>query len=75
MPDSPASTATSATVSGTTNGSHPALVNGIEYQVQVRVGNDRGDGGWSPSAAERPSEPQKHTAPTLTAGKRKLTVG
>ncbi len=61
------STATTATVSG--------LTNGTTYQVQVRAGNSKGDGAWSPSAIEKPSTvPNVPVAPTLSVGDQSLGV-
>ena len=61
------STATTATVSG--------LTNGTTYQVQVRAGNSKGDSGWSTSATEKPSTvPNAPGAPTLSVGDQSLGV-
>ena len=74
MPASSNSTATTATISDATNGAHPALANSTGYDVQVRAGNARGEGGWSPSASIKPGLPGKPAAPTLAAAARRLTV-
>ena len=61
------STATSASITG--------LTNGTSYQVQVRAGNSVGDGAWSASATEKPSTvPTKPAAPTLTVQNQSLDV-
>ena len=50
------------------------LTNGTAYQVQVRAGNARGDGGWSPSATDKPGRPPAPSAPTLTGGTGQVTA-
>ena len=70
LPDAVKSTATSATLTG--------LTNGTAYEVQVRAGNSVGDGPWSASATGTPvpsaSAPSAPSAPTLTAGDGQLGV-
>ena len=54
-----ATTATSRTLTG--------LANSTTYEVQVRAGNSRGDGSWSPAVqATLPGVPAAPAAPTLT---------
>ena len=48
LDDTTASTATTATITG--------LTNGTEYEVQVRAQNANGEGPWSPTATETPVE-------------------
>ena len=64
LPDAVKSTATTATITG--------LTNGTSYEVQVRAGNSAGDGAWSASATGTPvaaaSVPSAPSPPTLTAG-------
>ena len=68
LPDAVRSTATTATITG--------LTNGTTYQVQVRAGNSAGDGPWSASAAATPmspaSPPSAPSPPVLTAGDGRL---
>ena len=65
--DNATTTATTATVSG--------LTNGTSYQVQVRAGNSVGDGAWSSSSTEKPSTvPGKPAAPTLAVQDQGLGV-
>ena len=70
LPDTVQSTATSATITG--------LTNGTAYEVQVRAGNSVGDGAWSASATATPvasaSAPSAPSAPTLMAGDGQLGV-
>ena len=70
LPDGVKSTATSATITG--------LTNGTTYEVQVRAGNSVGDGPWSASATGTPvasaSAPSAPPAPALTAGDGQLGV-
>ena len=60
------STATGTTITG--------LVNGTAYQVQVRAGNDIGDGPWSPRTQETAGAPDATSAPTLVTGNRQVAV-
>ena len=64
--DTTPSTGTTATVTG--------LTNGTSYQVQVRAGNARGDGLWSPSATLKAGLPAAPTAPGVTGGASQLSV-
>ena len=70
LPDAANSTATTATITG--------LTNGTSYEVQVRAGNSVGDGPWSASAAGTPvapaSPPAAPTPPALTPGDGQLGV-
>ena len=62
-----ATTATSRTLTG--------LPNGAQYEVQVRAGNSRGEGSWSPAAtATMPTSPAAAAAPSLTPGDKSLGV-
>ena len=62
-----ATTATSRTLTG--------LPNGASYEVQVRAGNSRGDGSWSPVAtATMPTSPATPEAPSLTPADKSLGV-
>ena len=62
-----ASTGTSHTVTG--------LTHGAAYEVQVRAGNSRGDGSWSPSTkATLPSAPSAPLTPALTPGDASMGV-
>ena len=70
LPDDVQSTATTATITG--------LTNGTTYEVQVRAGNSVGDGEWSASATGTPvaaaAVPSAPSAPSLTAGDGQLGV-
>ena len=51
------------------------LINATEYQVQVRAGNERGDGPWSASSTGTPATvPSAPSAPTVTRGNASLSV-
>ena len=66
LPDVTNSTATTATIG--------SLTNNTEYEVQVRAGNARGDGLWSPSTREKPGKPPAPDAPTVTGGSKQVAV-
>ena len=70
LPDAAKSTATTAAITG--------LTNGTAYEVQVRAGNPAGDGPWSASATGTPvaavSPPSAPSAPTLQVGDGRLNV-
>ena len=67
LPDTGKSTARSATITG--------LRNGAAYEVQVRAGNQIGDGPWSPSARGTPiGVPAAPAAPNVSGGDRLLEV-
>ena len=66
LPDTTPSTSTTATIT--------TLTNGAAYQVQVRAGNARGDGAWSPSATLKAGLPAAPSAPTLVSGNGTLKV-
>ena len=63
-----ADTATSATITG--------LTNGTAYQVQVRAANSVGDSAWSASSSAKPAAqlPGTPSAPTLSKGAQQLAV-
>ena len=48
-----------------TSAAIPGLAEGTAYQVQVRAGNDEGDGGWSDSGGGSTAAPVDATAPTV----------
>ena len=48
-----------------TNAAIPGLAEGTAYQVQVRAGNDEGDGGWSDSGGGSTATPADTTAPKV----------
>ena len=66
LPDVTNDTATTATIG--------SLTNNTEYEVQVRAGNARGDGIWSPSTRDKPGRPPAPSAPTVTGGSKQITV-
>ena len=70
LPDTVTSTATTATITG--------LTNGTTYEVQVRAGSSAGDGPWSASATGTPvsavSPPSAPSPPWLEARDGELTV-
>ena len=58
-------------ISTTTTITGPGINNGTDYQVQVRAGNDAGDGQWSPPSDEvTTGRPDPPAAPTLTPARK-----
>ena len=66
--DAPAPSFNVRVASTATTRSVGSLTNGTTYHVQVRAGNEKGYGDWSPSATTVAGKPDAVAAPKLEAG-------